>query len=489
MAAVGDDGYPVNPDWLRLSSVGVDIGSSTSHLMLSSLVLQRQSEGLSSKFAVVGRLVHYRSPVLLTPYRDATSIDTDALSRFVDRGCAEAGARPETIDTGAVICTGVAARKQNAETITRMLSTKVGRFVAATAGPNLEAVLGAHGSGAVARSRTGRTVLNVDVGGGTSKVAVARAGAVVATAAVDVGARLVAWDDGDNVVRVEDAGWQVAERLGIELRTGTHLADADKSRLAEELASVLVEFLTGGPSSPRTEELAVTDPLPVRDPVDEIWFSGGVAEYVYERAEEDYGDLGPWLGAALRRRVPGLGIPLAASAERIRATVIGASQYTVQVSSSTVYVSSEDVLPMRDLQVVPVPLPTEPAGSDGRARRHTAEAVTAAMTRMDVGHLGLDRPFALALSGSVQPSYRAMRAVAEGIADALDGRTDQPWVVVLSLDVAGLLGAMLKADLGVAPEVVAVDGIDVGALDYIDIGEKIDAAQAIPVVVKSLVFD
>lgn len=483
---VSDDGYPVNPDWLRLSSVGVDIGSSTSHLMFSKLVLQRQSAGLSSQFAVVDRIVRYRSSVLVTPYTDAGTIDVDSLSRFIDYGYAEAGISPEGVDTGAVICTGEAVRKRNSEAIVRMLSERGGRFVAATAGPNLEAVLGAHGSGAVARSREGGIVMNVDIGGGTSKISISRDGTVRGTAVINVGARLIAWNECSRIVRIEEAAQKAAEAVGICLQLGDLLENEQKERLAGALADVLIESLGKGSVSSLAESLMVTAPATFEEPIDELSFSGGVAEYIYGLHSSSYGDMGPLLGAAIRERVPQLDVPVAPSDERIRATVIGASQYTVQLSSSTVFISRDDLLPIADLQVVPVSLTD---GASNLTRGTVAEAVREALRRMDIEPGGFNRPFALAVSGAIVPSYRVIRALAEGVAESLDFCRDGPWVLVLSSDIAGLVGPMLKEELTVTPEVVAVDGIRVGTLDYIDVGEKIDSAQAIPVVVKSLIFE
>ena len=170
--SIADDGFPINPDWLRLTSVGIDIGSSTSHLMISKLVMSRRSTEMSSEFEVVFRDIVYKSPILLTPYSDPDTIDTETLGNFVTTSYAEAELEPDDIDTGAVICTGEAVRKHNSEAIIRMLAAAGGRFVCATAGPNLEGILGAHGSGAAARSLKIRAGMNVDMGGGTSKIAI-----------------------------------------------------------------------------------------------------------------------------------------------------------------------------------------------------------------------------------------------------------------------------------------------------------------------------
>ncbi|HYY53879.1 MAG TPA: ethanolamine ammonia-lyase reactivating factor EutA, partial [Candidatus Dormibacteraeota bacterium] len=180
---------------LRLRTVGIDIGTTTSHLIFSELLLERQGIRLSSKYEVVERNVVNRSEVILTPYSSERRIDTEALAAFIDRSYKAAGWTPDDIDTGALIMTGEAARKENASAIAALFSGQAGKFVSATAGHRLEAILAAHGSGAVALSR-GRTepVLNIDIGGGTTKYAVCHQGRVETTGAADFGARVISWD-------------------------------------------------------------------------------------------------------------------------------------------------------------------------------------------------------------------------------------------------------------------------------------------------------
>ena len=484
---IAADGFPINPDWLRLTSVGIDIGSSTSHLMFSNLIMRRRSTEMSSAFEVVFRQVLYRSPILLTPYSDADTIDTGTLGDFVRASYSDAGLEPEAVDTGAVICTGEAVRKHNSEAIVHMLADQGGRFVCATAGPNLEGILGAHGSGAVVRSlKVTGAGMNVDMGGGTTKVAIVQGGDVIETMAINVGARLVAWDDSDKLERVEEAAHVIGRSLGMDLKVGDSLSSEQKDQLAAKFASLIIEVLGRSEYSPLTAELCLSGPLAYDGPIDEIGFSGGVAEYVYDYDKQDYGDLGPLLGAEMRKRLPSLGMPLAGSAERIRATVIGASQYTVQVSTSTVFVSSPELLPQLDLQVVPAYLP---ADANSISHETVAHAIAQGFERLDIKQHELGRQIALALIGPVVPTYENIKALCDGIADALLPLSDFPWAIILSADVAGLVGSMLKREFKVKQEVVVVDGITVGDFNFVDLGEVLDGVEAIPVVVKSLVFE
>src|ERR1700688_3832424 len=190
-------------DELCVLSVGVDIGSSTSHLVFSRIVLER----LDSRYVVTERESFYQSDILLTPYSGPDTIDADALGAFFERQYKDAKIDPDEIDTGALILTGVAVRRTNARRIGELFARQAGKMGAVSAGDSLETVLAAYGSGAAARSiRSGGPLINVDIGGGTSKIAVCAEGKVIDVTALDVGARLVVIDDARRIVRLEEAG-------------------------------------------------------------------------------------------------------------------------------------------------------------------------------------------------------------------------------------------------------------------------------------------
>ena len=200
----------------HLTSVGIDIGSSTSHLMFSQLLIGYPSLH-QRRPMVLERRVIARSPILLTPFTGDWNIEAGPLKNLVDATFREAGLAREDIDTGAVIITGEAARRDNAQKIAELFSDETGRFVCATAGPALETIMAAHGSGAVLKSREeGLTILNIDVGGGTTKVSMIDDGRIRATAALNIGARLVAYDDREILTRLEKAGPPFPGRLGAQ---------------------------------------------------------------------------------------------------------------------------------------------------------------------------------------------------------------------------------------------------------------------------------
>jgi len=470
-------------DNVELLTVGVDVGSSTSHLLFARLHLQRLAQTLSSRFAVVKREVLHRSPVLLTPYRPDGLIDVDELERFIARSYKEAGLKPEQVDTGAVILTGAALERANARAVADLFAREGGKFVCASAGHNLEAILAAHGSGATSLShQRGDTLLHIDVGGGTTKFALVSDGDVLQTAAVHVGGRLVAVDEQERVVRIEPSAELIGRAASVDVIMGQPLSAEDRRRLSEIMVSVLLEVAQGKPKSELARELMLTLPLDlsgIKPPA--AWsFSGGVAEYIYGHEAGRFGDLGADLAAELRQRQLPAGVVQAG--EGIRATVIGASQFTLQLSGNTLHISNPAVLPVHNLPVVHPRLPAQLSAEGVR------DAINESFRRLDLREG--EQPVALAISWQGEPRFATLRALAGGIAKSMP-RTlagGLPLVLALREDVGRALGCILEEEFDVRTDLVSIDGLQLLELDYIDIGELIQPANVVPVVVKSLAF-
>ena len=481
---LGGEGDPAvyTGEQVRLRSAGIDIGSSTSHLVFSDLVLARQGRYLSSRYQVVQRDVRFRSRVILTPYASRSQIDTAGVGRFIEDAYREAASRRSEIDTGAVITTGEAAMKENAGPLIQLFAADAGKFVCATAGPHLESLLAAHGSGAAALSREPghQTVLNVDIGGGTTKVAVCRKGRVQETAAVHVGARLLAWDGGGALRRVEERGRALAREAGVAAAPGDVISSAALDAVAGHLAGLIVRVIDGQPLPERTGGLWITEPLRSPGPFSHIVFSGGVAEYIYGCETAEFGDLGPRLARAVLARLGERAV--LEPRERIRATCIGASQYTVQVSGNTIFLPDAGILPVRNVPVAAV------RGLDSPSRRHVAEAVRRALRRLDLADG--DGRFALAIHWHHGPEYAALSELCGGIVEALPETVEarRPLLLVIDADVAGLVGRTLREECGVAGPLACIDQIALREFDYIDIGSPLSDQYVVPVVVKSLVF-
>ncbi len=469
-----------------LHSVGIDIGSSTTHAIFSRLILRREGAGLSAKFVVTNRDVLYRSPIMLTPYSSGATIDTDRVRQFIERSYHDAGFTPDDIDTGAVVITGEALKKENAQPILEYFSEESGRFICASAGPMHEALLAAFGSGAVAISKNhANSVLDIDMGGGTTKISLIQQGHITQMVAVEVGARLIAYNDAETITRIEQPARTIMNALGHHIEIGDQLPEQQRNQFAETMTDILFNIISGNPLNPLAQSLLLTEPLRISSihDIDHIVFSGGVSEYVYNRTTHSYGDIGPWLGQRVRERSaqsfrPGV---LITPAEGIRATVIGAGEYTLQASGSTSYISTPSVLPVRGIQVARAFINKE------QSPQQMESALAAAVAKYDLQKLPSSMALAMSISG--QPDYWYIRRLAESIINSIDHEPPEaPVFLVVDIDVAKSLGGIIKEELALNRAVIAIDGIEVGDLDYVDIGKPMGASEVIPVTVKSLIF-
>jgi ethanolamine utilization protein EutA len=436
---------------------------------------------------VVYREVLHRSPILLTPYTSDNNINAERLEEFVRLAYGEAGLARGDIDSGAIILTGEAIRRRNARRIADLFAAEAGKFVCASAGHNLEAVMAAQGSGAVFISRDPvQTVLNVDVGGGTSKLALVRDGEILETCAINVGGRLLALDEDRRLSRIEPAARLVAEHLGIPLELGQPLEPEQEERLTRELAECLLQTIRREPLSPLAEQLMLTAPLASTLPVDAVTFSGGVSEYIYGNESRAFGDIAQSLANAVSTAIEAerLPAPLYGAAEGIRATVMGASQFTVQVSGDTISVTRPDLLPIHNIQVI---YPRIPEREEIRPEE-LSEAIRESFRRFDLTEG--KQPVALALSWHGSPRYALLRNLADGIVQGLPNTLANglPLVLVFAHDFGKSVGEILRRELGVSSDLISIDGIHLEEFDFIDVGEVIHPAFVVPVVVKSLVF-
>jgi ethanolamine utilization protein EutA len=253
------------------------------------------------------------------------------------------------------------------------------------------------------------------------------------------------------------------------------------------MADALVAALTERTPSPDVQSLWLTEPVDVTDGITGAMVSGGVGEYVYEREAHDFGDLGHHLGHAIRQRFNDgrLPFPLLPPGECIRATAVGASEYSVQLSGNTIYLSRPgDLLPRKNVQVLQPPI----------GLGDVVDAAVVATTICDhFAHFDVvegDSEVALAFRWRGAPSYARLAGLARGIIQALP-RTiaaARPIFLIFDGDVAQTMGALLKEEFAVASEVLALDGIALWDFDYVDLGRVRMPSFTVPVTIKSLVF-
>lgn len=435
-----------------LLSVGLDVGTTSTQLVVSRLTVENRASSFAvPDMDITERTVLYKSPVYFTPLLDESHVDGAAIRAIVEQEYRKAGIRREDVDTGAIIITGETSRKENARAVLDALSDYAGDFVVATAGPDLESVLAAKGAGAVDQSRdTGRTVLHMDIGGGTSNLALIENGKILRTGCLNVGGRLIKFDECGKLTYVSNVLTGIFRRNPGEIATKEELsALAEVLTQGLEMAAGLREP-TGLMDQLLTEETERRWLPPEGEVV--LSFSGGVADCIgQELPWNRFGDLGPILGQTIRRsRLCGGEFVL--GSETIRATVIGAGSYSTQLSGSTVYCQNVH-FPLKNLPVV-----------EKKEGFYEGSVV-------------------LSVPGIPSPSYGQVRLLAQELAK------DSPaeLYICLETDMAKALGQALAARLPRETRILCIDRIRVGEDSFLDIGEPIGGA--FPVVVKTLVLE
>lgn len=448
-------------------SVGLDVGTTTTQLIFSRLLIEDRGGAFSvPELQITDRQILYRSPVHFTPLADESRVDEQGLRELVALEYEKAGIRREDVDTGAVIITGETSRKENAEAALRALSDFAGDFVAATAGPDLESVLAAKGAGAVAYSlQTGRTVLHMDIGGGTANLALIREGKITATGCMNVGGRLLRLSDTGVVTYVSP----VLQGL-TELQVGATPAPGQLEALAKRLAGALEAAAGLSPADAVFFHLltrgAETWTPPEGGCV--ISFSGGVADCILQAHPKGaFGDMGVELGQAIRKSRLCQG-DYRLGQETIRATVIGAGSHSAQLSGSTVYWRNV-ALPLQNLPVAV--FDRREQESDDLPQR-IAQQVRIADGRVPV----------LYFPGYTAATYDQVSALAE----RLTRGAHSPLLVCLEGDMAKALGQKL-AILQPDKPCLCIDRVKLTQGSYLDIGKPL--GPALPVVVKTLVLE
>ena len=469
-------------DNVEFTTVGIDVGSSTSHLMFSRVHLRRRKNHLSSRYVVVNREVIWSSPVRFTPFLDDETIDAQALGKYFAEAYDAAGIKRQDVDTGAIILTGEAVKRRNAKAIAELFSEEGGKFVCATAGHRLECALAAHGSGAVSLSKTlNRPVLNIDIGGGTTKLALCVGGRVSSVSAIAIGGRLLAQDDTGKIIRLDEPARRIIQALGLDLELGKKAQKENIQKLVHEFVRLLISCIRQQPLDERAQSLMLTQEIEGEIGF-ELSFSGGVSEYIYGREHRAFGDLALPIANELYGALLDRGFTIHDPGQGIRATAIGASQFTIQVSGRTIYLSNNEILPLHNLPVI------RPAFIEEDAINSVAlaEDICRARARMDIEP---GRALALAIGFSGSPEYHRLRALAEGIHQACADKAGEPLVLIIDNDVGRLLGRLIQDEFPLHRDLVCIDGIELGEFDFIDVGRKVPPAQVVPVVVKSLLFN
>ncbi|WP_123040144.1 ethanolamine ammonia-lyase reactivating factor EutA [Cohnella candidum] len=480
-----------------ITSVGIDIGTSTTKMIVSRLKLVRTSSALSlPRYGIAERLLSYESPIYSTPLKSTDEVDAERIWQLLEREYASAGITPRDLKSGAVIITGETANKKNARHILHLLAERSGDFVVATAGADLEGLLAGKGAGAEERSKQTRgAVANIDVGGGTANAAVFLRGRPIGTVTFHVGGRLIQVGRDGTVEAVSPSLRPWLQACGFRLEAG-HKADfALLHEICEAMSRDMLDYLAGyaGADGASLSALLLGDPLVPMPAIEEWTFSGGVGELMDARKPMSlaetaaHGDVGPLLAHALKEQALRYSaIRFGRPEQTVRATVIGAGMQTTEISGATVHLDAS-LLPLRNLPVLKAELTP--------ALLWQPEALSDSLRQiMSQGANLFGRenspPFVLALSGLGSAGYTEVQRVADGLVEGFrayfpDSRV---FAAICENDIAKALGQSLERRFGSSPKVVCIDQVQVELGDYVDLGEPISGVM-VPVVVKTLAFN
>lgn len=472
-------------------SVGLDIGTCTTKLVVSRLTLaERGSLYTISRDEITERKLLYASPICRTPLLDPITLDAAQLTEFLEAELATAGVALADIGSGAVIMTGETATKTNAEALLHRLAEQAGAFVVATAGSDLEAIMAGKGSGAAVRSLTRHhTVANMDIGGGTANVAWFRNGIPIATVTFHMGGSVIRLQADGTVTYVSSAIKRWLDEQGMLMVPGQIVNIHELRELTRRMARAVGQFVAGSPDKAGNELLLLGQRPNQLPHADEWMLSGGIAELlsrpaILELAEvTTYDDIGPLLAQVIRETWTELGLPLVKAGHMQRATVIGAGLQSVELSGSTIHVDA-DTLPIRNVPIVTLHLQQEPV----RLATALKDLLQQASQLYGTSN---QTPFGIALITEQEQSYtyKHLQVLASQLIPQLTSYfTHQHTIVMLcDQDMAKALGQLLSLGCQGSPRIVCIDGISLDFGDYIDLGELI-GNRTIPVIVKTLLF-
>lgn len=469
-------------------SIGIDIGTSTTQLVLSKLYVDNLASSFSiPRIEIIDKQVLYKSEIIFTPVGETNLIDGQAIKEFLEIELEKAGIYKDDIHTGAVIITGETARKENANEVLQSLSGYAGDFVVATAGPDLESIIAGKGAGVHLYSKKhGTSVVNLDIGGGTTNLVVFSLGEVSDTACLDVGGRLIKFDPTTRkITYIAPKIKELILEKNLAIKIGDIATVEHLQPIVDEMVKLLEESLGVREQTAFFSKIITHKGLKEVNQIKAISFTGGVADSIYDTSEKDifqYGDIGILLGQRIAHSSLLKKFQLFKPEETIRATVVGAGTHTTEISGSTI-TYTEEIFPLKNIPILKLSREEESSDPD-KFSELLQEKINWFRADKELQHI------AIAFHGKAHPSFSEIQMYAEGLLNGMKELIEEnyPLIIIVEQDMAKVLGHALFVRLRQKRNLVCIDSIRVENGDYIDIGKPIAEGRVLPVIIKTLVF-